>query len=294
MLISSNEARIGKVEANPYKKDGKTLVGKVAKISPLKEAILNSVNLIGGFNKTIQPGDEVLLKPNFNTADPPPGSSDPDFVKAVIELLYEHGAKKVILGESSRIQLSTRKVFAETGMLKKAEDAGAEIVFFEEGEWKKVRTGGAYLKTVSLPESALKPNKVVYTCCMKTHGFAKFTFSLKLAVGFMKPSERIGLHMRCLREKIADLNLVVNPHLILMDGRTCFISGGPATGELRNPNLVLASGDRIAIDVEALKTVASFEGSSLKDDPWSYTQIHKAVELGLGVKNDQEYSTING
>jgi len=92
---------IGKVEANPYKRDGKVLVSKVRDVHDLKEGILKCVNLIGGFNKIID--EEILLKPNFNTADPPPGSSDPDFVKAVIELLYEHGASKVILGEHACI-----------------------------------------------------------------------------------------------------------------------------------------------------------------------------------------------
>ncbi len=294
MLVSSVKDRIGMAGANPFKNDGRVLVGKVTKVSSSKEAILSSVNLIGGFSKVIQRGDDVLLKPNFNTADPPPGSSDPDFVKAVIELLYEHGAKKVVLGESSMLRLSTRKVLKETGMLKKAEEAGAEVAIFDEGEWRKVTTGGTYLKNVSLPETALASKKVVYTCCLKTHRFAKFTFSLKLAVGFMKPRERIRLHMRHLEEKVSDLNLVVNPHLIIMDGRKCFISGGPATGELRNPGLVLASGDRVALDVEALKTVAAFEGSSLRNDPWSYTQVRRAVELGLGAKNKQEYEVVDG
>jgi uncharacterized protein (DUF362 family) len=179
-------------------------------------------------------------------------------------------------------------------MLKKAVDAGAEVVVFDEGRWKQVATGGEYLKTVSLPETALASQKVVYTCCMKTHRFAKFTFSLKLAVGFMKPSERMRLHMRRLEEKISDLNLVVHPHLIIMDGRKCFISGGPATGELRHPGVVLAAGDRIALDVEALKTVAAFEGSSLREDPWSYTQVHRAAELGLGIKREHEYEVVAG
>ncbi|MDH5793561.1 MAG: DUF362 domain-containing protein, partial [Candidatus Bathyarchaeota archaeon] len=135
--------------------------------------------------------------------------------------------------------------------------------------------------------------KLVYVCCMKTHRWAKFTLSLKLAVGFMKPSERMLLHARNLEEKIADLNLVVHPDLIIMDGRKCFISGGPACGELRNPNVVLASGDRIAMDVEAIKIIQSFEGANLTDDPWSYTQIRRAVELGIGVKSEQDYKTIS-
>ncbi len=140
----------------------------------------------------------------------------------------------------------------------------------------------------------MESKKLVYAFCMKTHRFAKFTFSLKLAVGFMKPSERIRLHMRHLEEKVAELNLIIHPHLIIMDGRKCFISGGPATGELRNPGLILASGDRVALDVEALKTVGAYEGSSLRNDPWSYTQVRRAAELGLGVKNEQEYKIVEG
>jgi uncharacterized protein (DUF362 family) len=283
---------IGRVMENPFKKGGKVLVSNVpvpnVNGAYLKGNILKAVDLIGGFSKVVEKGDEILLKPNFNTSDAPPGSSDPDFVKAVIELLYEHGASRVILGESSMFSLSTRKVFEDTGMFKKAEEAGAEVVFFDEGKWVKVNMSGKYLKTVSLPERALEAKKLVYVCCMKTHRWAKFTLSLKLAVGFMKPSERMLLHARHLEEKIADLNLIVHPSLIIMDGRKCFISGGPACGELRNPKVVMASGDRIAMDIEAVKMIGSFEGSSLDADPWSYTQICRAVELGIGVKNEDD------
>jgi uncharacterized protein (DUF362 family) len=236
--------------------------------------------------------DEILLKPNFNTGDASPGSSDPDFVKAVIELLYEYGASKVILGESSMFSLCTRKVLEETGMLQKAEEASAEVVPFDEGKWMRAHTGGKYLKTVSLPETALKARKLVHVCCMKTHRWAKFTMSLKLAVGFMKPNERMRLHARKLEEKIADLNLVTHPNLIIIDGRKCFISGGLACGELREPNVVMASGDRVASDVEAVKVIKSYEGTSLTENAWSYKQIRRAAELGAGAKSEQEYRMI--
>jgi uncharacterized protein (DUF362 family) len=286
----SADVGIGRIRENPFRKDGKVLVSKVTSAygQGLKGNILKAVDLIGGFSKVVERGNEILLKPNFNTGDAPPGSSDPDFVKAVIELLYEHGASKVILGESSMFSLSTRKVLEDTGMLRKAEEAGAEVAPFDEGKWVKVSTGGKYLRTVSLPERALAAKKLVYVCCMKTHRFAKFTLSLKLAVGFMKPSERMLLHARNLEEKITDLNLVVHPDLIIMDGRKCFISGGPACGELRNSNVILASGDRTAIDVEAIKIIESFEDSNLTADPWSYTQIHRAVELEIGVKKEDD------
>ncbi len=290
MVCLGARAGIGVARENPFWKNDKALVSKVAsKEHDLKNGILKSVNAIGGFGKVVEKGDEIWLKPNFNTGDAPPGSSDPDFVKTVIELLCEHGAGRVIVGESSMLRASTRRIFEETGMLRRAEEAGAEVVFFDEGKWARVSTGGKYLRRVSLPERALKAEKLVYVCAMKTHRWAKFTLSLKLAVGFMKPNERVQLHMRHLEQKIADLNLVVHPSLAIMDGRVCFIDGGPACGELRNPNVVLASGDRIAMDVEAIKTIKAYEGCSLTDDPWSYAQILRAIELGLGAKSEQEY-----
>ena len=293
MVCLGTEVGIGTRRENVFVRDGKALLSKVSvEGQGSKESILRAVDLIGGFGKVVEKGDEIWLKPNFNTGDAPPGSSDPDFVKAVVELLYEHGAEKVFVGESSMSSLSTRKVFEETGMLKKAEEAGAEVVFFDEGKWVKVSTGGKYLKNVSLPESALHAKKLVHVCCMKTHRWAKFTLSLKLSVGFMKPWERGMFHARHLEEKIADLNLVVYPDLAIMDGRKCFISGGPACGELRTPDLVMASGDRTALDVEAIKVIKSYEGSSLTEDPWNYGQVRRAVELGFGIKSPEDYAVI--
>ena len=286
------EGAIGKQTFNPYKKNSKALVSKIKSNSNLKETILKAVNLIGGFQKVVEKDDEILLKPNFNSSNPPPASSDPEFVKAVIELLYEHGAARVMLGESSMQLLSTSKVLEKTGMIEKAKEAGAEIINFNKEKFVKVRIGGKYLKVASLPETALKVQKLVYVCCLKTHFRAKFTMSLKLAFGYVKRRERIRFHMRNLEEKIADLNLAVHPNLIIMDARKCFITGGPFSGDLRNPDFILASGDRVAIDVEGIKIIESFEGSNLKDDPWSYTQIQRAVELELGARNEQDYEVI--
>ncbi|NWG10842.1 DUF362 domain-containing protein [Candidatus Bathyarchaeota archaeon] len=288
----SVNAGIGKAKANAFVESGKALISKAKATRNVKADILRSVNLIGGFGKAIEKGDEVLLKPNYNSADPPPASSDPEFLKALVELLYEHGAGKVVVGESSMQATSTRKIMGKTGTLEALKDSGAEIVFFDEGEWVKVNVGGEHLKTVSLPEKALKANKLVYCCCMKTHFRADFSLSLKLAFGFAKGSERLAFHLSNLKEKLVDLNLVVHPSLIIMDGRKCFITGGPFNGEVRELNVVLASGDRIVMDVESIKIIESFEGAKLKDDPWSYTQIRHAVELGLGVKNEQEYKVV--
>jgi len=292
--MSSGLARIGRVGVNPYVREGKALLSKVAESGNVKQDILRSVNLIGGFEKVVEKGDEVWLKPNYNSADAAPATSDPDFVKAVVELLYEHGASRVVVGESSMQTLATRKVMEKTGAIVKVKEAGGELVFFDEDKWMKVDVGGKYLKRVSLPEKAMSVKKLVYVCCMKTHFQADFSMSLKLAFGFVKGSERLGFHLRNLQKKLVDLNKVVHPSLIIMDGRKCLVTGGPFHGEVCAPGVIMATGDRVANDVEGVKIIESFEGSSLKGDPWGYPQILHATQLGLGVRSSQEYAVLTG
>lgn len=280
---------------NVYKKDGKALVSKVKASSNLKGSIKKAVDLIGGLEKAVSRRDKVIVKPNFNSDDPFPASSDPEFVKAAVSLLYEAGASQVIIIESSGMPwLPTRKVLDKTGMLKVAEECGAELRILDGKEWIDVEIQGKRWKNVLIAKDALEENaKFVWLPCMKTHRYARFSLSLKLAVGILGFRQRNDLHSAYLEEKIAELNLVVHPDLIIMDGRKCFVTGGPAVGRVEEPNVILASGDRIAVDVEALKILQSYNADISPDiNPWEFSQIKHAIELGLGVKGEDEIVVI--
>ncbi|KPJ57181.1 hypothetical protein AMJ49_01030 [Parcubacteria bacterium DG_74_2] len=267
-------------------------VSKVKFENNLKESILKAVDLIGGFAKFIKTGDVVFLKPNFNTADPFPADTDPEFLKAIVELIYKYGAKLVMIGESATMSLNTRKVMEKLGIfeLEKMEIPPRIYVLEEWGWVKKKIADGKYLKSVSIPKILERADKLILLPCLKTHKYAKFTGSLKLSVGFMKPFQRVRLHLRNFQEKIAELNTLIHPTLIIMDARKCFINRGPTEGEVREPNLILASDDRVALDVEGIKIIQGFKGNSLKNiNSWELPQIKRAVELGIGVKSEKEY-----
>lgn len=285
-----------------FVKGDRPLVSKVAFTGDLKESIDIAVSLIGGIKRVVEKGDTVLLKPNYNTADPFPGSSDPDFIKAVIELLYEAGAGKVIVGERSAY-LDTQKVLEKAGIVKAAKEAGAEVrifgkngwqVIFDRKAWRRVKVpGGRYLHAVSVAKEALEMKKIVYVPLIKTHHAASFTGAIKLSMGFVKPFfDQITFHMRHLCEKLAELMLVMKPDLIITDARRVFITGGPAKGEIRTPNLILASGNQVATDVEGVKILQSYPENSLKVDVWDLVQIRHAVELGQGPRNEEEYEVV--
>ncbi len=280
---------------NVFIKNGKVLVSKVVASTDIKSSVRKAVDLIGGLKKVVSSGDRILVKPNFNSDDPFPASSDPEFVKTVVSLMYENGASGVVIVESSGLSwLPTKKVMEKMGMLRAAEECGAEVRILDDREWIDVEIGGKHWKSVSIAKDALEEDaKFVWLPCMKTHRYARFSLSLKLAVGLLDLSQRNDLHSSHLEKKIAELNLAVHPDLIIMDGRKCFVTGGPDVGRVEGPNLLLASGDRIAMDVEALKILKSYRAENRLDMPiWEFPQIKCAAELGLGVGSEDEISVV--
>jgi len=266
-------------------------MSKVAKVQAkedIKASIKEAVDEIGGFQSFINKGEVVLLKPNFNTADPPPASTDLGFLKAVVELVYECGAKIVMIGDSSTMSLNSRTVMEDKGVFELEKMARPPRVYvFDERSWiEKEIPGAQYLKKVSLTEYLDRTDKLILLPCLKTHSLAQFTGSLKLSIGCMEPTERTAVHQD-LEQKIAELNTIIHPDLVIMDGRICFINQGPSHGEIKEPNIVLASKDRVAIDGEGVKIIQSYEGNSLAGiDPWELPQVKRALELRVGEKSD--------
>jgi len=250
----------------------------------IKGTVSDTVDGLGGFGKYIDKGDVVLVKPNFNTADDPPARTEIDFLKAVVELVYEAGAKLVMIGESSTMSQNSRKVMEKSGVFALQDmEKPPRIYVFEEGRWvKKDIPNAKYLKGVHVPGLLDRADKLILLPCLKTHSYAQYTGALKLSIGFMKPLERVSLHARHLQEKIAELNLVIKPDLVVMDGRKCFINRGPSEGDVEEPGLVLASTDRVAIDIEGIKIIQGYKGNSLEGiDPMEMTQIKLSMEMGI-------------
>ena len=280
--------------SNVFMEEGKHLVGKTRVGGSLKESIRHAVDLIGGFEKTIQSGDHVTIKPNMNTADPYPASSASDFIKALGELILDAGAEKLRIVESSTILVSARGVAEKIGMLEVAEGLDAEFVFLDEHDWIKVKfPRGKYLKAGSLGKPIVNPGKLVLAPNLKTHRLARYTGAMKLFVGWIKKRDRIRMHARRLESKVVDLASYFKPSLVVMDARECFVTGGPAAGTIECAEVILASGDMVSVDVVGVKLLQSYGAKNRLDmDVWDVPQIRHAVELGIGAQSDEDIKVI--
>jgi len=278
---------------NPWCSNGQVLVARAIAGGDIRASVDRVIALLGHLGQAIERGDKVLVKPNFNSPDPYPGSTDLVFLRAVLDLLLEAGAR-VTVGESSGgIWRPTRNVFRKLGVFELLRHLDVELVAFEDKahDWVRIKINGYYLDTVTVPRSAYEADKIVYLPCMKTHRIARFSGALKLGVGFMHPGERRALHARNLEQKVAEINLVWQPDLIIMDGRKSFVSGGPDKGDLVEPGVIMASGDLVAIDVEALNILASYQAKNkLLPNPYDSPQIVIALRHNLGSK---EYKLIS-
>lgn len=241
-------------------------------------------------------GKEVLLKPNFNTADPFPGSTHNDTLRHLILELKDMGAKDITIGERSGPP-DTVDVMRQKGIYELAKGLGVGIINFEDlppDGWVRIKPPlSHWRKGLDVARPVVDSECFVSTCCLKTHRYGGvFTMSLKLSVGVTHKDNMTELHTSFLsmRKMIAEINYAYKPSLILLDGIVAFTDGGPMTGTRKNANLILAGTDRIAIDavgLAALKELGSNE-AIMERKIFEQEQIERAVELGLGIKKPDD------
>jgi len=241
---------------------------------------------------------DVLIKPNFNTADPAPGSTHNDTLVALVDELWQMGARSISVGERSYPR--TASVMEAKGIVPLLEARDARIIDFDalpDEDWVKVDAAGSHWRDgFRVARPVLEADCLVSTGCLKTHQFGGvFTLSLKLHVGVV-PTTRHGYdYMAELhgspyqQELIAEINAPFSPDLVVMDGVEVFVDGGPATGKRVRGDVVLAATDRVAIDavgVAILKQLGS-NAQVMTRPIFAQKQIARAVELGLGADSPE-------
>ena len=244
-------------------------------------------------------GKDVLIKPNFNTADPTPGSTHNDTLMALVDVLWKMGASSITLGERS--YPPTLQVMQQKGVIPLLEQKDVRIINFDDldkKDWIEFKPKGSHWPNgFRIARPIVESECLVSTCCLKTHQYGGiFTLSLKLHVGVV-PTSRNGFnYMTQLhqsphqRKMIAEINQPFKPQIVVMDGIDAFVDGGPMTGKHAKADAFLASTDRVALDavgVALLKYLGSND-QIMKRSIFDQEQIARAVELELGVTSPAE------
>jgi len=291
---------------------GYTMHRMKGRISPLNPPNTSSVFLVStndrekGIEKLLQKINlatykdaKVALKANYNSDDLFPASTHSDTIRAIINGLKGAGAAEITLAERSGVG-DTRRVLENLGVVRLAEELGSKVVALDDlgpENWSGVDSEGTHwLNGFKISKIFVESDRVVQTCCLKTHRFGgHFTMSLKNSVGLIAKSVP-GEHYDYMTElhsspyqrlMIAEINRFYSVDLVIMDAIEGFVKGGPESGELVKPNLLLASSDRVAIDAVGVALLRSYGTTQevMKGSIFDQEQISRAAELGVGVRS---------
>jgi uncharacterized protein (DUF362 family) len=220
-------------------------------------------------------GDTVLIKVASNSGNAYPATTDPVAIRAMVELLRERGAARVIVADMSGVQAvrfwrdglrgSSRELMEANGIARAAHESGAELHAFEEAGWdgffeERPTITGTWAGPVMLPAVLREADHVVLMPRCSRHVLAGSTLGLKAAVGWWRHDARLEYHRDAatFSEKTADANTVptilAKQRLVLTCATRMLTTFGPDNGWMHEPEtgLVMASPSVVAHDTVSL------------------------------------------
>jgi uncharacterized protein (DUF362 family) len=260
-------------------------------------------------------GDTVIIKPVLNSGNAYPATTSPIGIKAMVELLKDRGAGRVILMDMSgvehvklerkRLRGSSRELMNRCGMAQAGLAAGAELHFPEEDGWdaffeEHPDHGSSWKGPIMMPKIIKEADHVVLMPRTGRHVLAGSSLGLKAAVGWWRYDSRLEYHRDAstYHEKTAEANtvpsLLARQRLVLTTATKVLTTFGPDDGFVMEPEtgLVIASTSVLAHDIVSLAwlienrdATPEAEKTAVKDPATSQTVVtaaNRGVVMMLG------------
>lgn len=303
-------------------------VGRGASPKKMKDAVRTAAESATNFS-WLSKGDAVFIKPALNSGNPYPATTSPEAIGAVVEILKERGAGRVIVGDMCGIEHvkltqesvsgSSRSLMEASGMARAATAAGAELHFFEEAGWASFyedlpAAGSHWRQGLMMPSILKEVDHIILMPRCARHVLAGSTLGLKAAVGYWRTDTRLEYHRDAstFQEKTAEGNtvrtLIKKQRLVLSAADRILTTFGPDKGFVFQPEigLIMASESVVAHDMVSLAwllenrlAIPSSEKEGFKDPYGSQVMVsvanHWVVSKlgGLGQAIDSDRLTRN-
>jgi uncharacterized protein (DUF362 family) len=232
------------------RKDGQTI--SIVKGEDRAKTTAKAIELLGGIERFISPGDVVVIKPNVGFASPPllGATTHPDVITEVVRLCYQTGkAKKVIVIDNSINDPAS--CFAISGIGKAATEAGAEVLMPKSNLFSDMTLkGGSLIKNWPVYCGPLAgANKLISIAPVKNHERSGASMTMKNWYGLL--GGRRNIFHQDINGIIAELATMIKPTFVILDGTTSMITNGPTGGsvsDLKKTNTMIAATDMVAAD----------------------------------------------
>jgi uncharacterized protein (DUF362 family) len=230
---------------------GDAAVVQVKGASPY-EITKRAISEVGGMGRIVSRGDVVMVKPNigWNRAVEQAACTNPEVLRAVIELAFAAGARKIVVMDNTCHK--AEDCYQRSGIEAMARKAGAEVRFSDENRLVAHDFKGEVLGKWPVFRDHLEVDKFINVPVLKHHGSAGLTIAMKNLYGILG-GNRGKLH-RDMGENIADLANGFRSHLVVVDAFRVLMRNGPVGGRLSDVELrqtVIASTRIMHADVAA-------------------------------------------
>jgi uncharacterized protein (DUF362 family) len=236
-----------------------------------------AVAAIGGMERHVKPGYDVIVKPNvcvdYHTFEYA-ATTNPEVVAALVELCLAAGAKRVRVMDTP-FAGSAAVAYDRSGIADAVQAAGGQMEVMNRAKYREAAIPqGRDLARVSVYQDLLTADLVIDVPIAKHHNLARLTLAGKNLLGVI---EDPGLMHFGLGQRIADLVSLIRPKLTVVDAVRILMDNGPSGGSLddvRMTNTVIASHDIVAADAYAA-TLFGRTGSAID-------YVRAAADMGLG------------
>ncbi len=208
-----------------------------------------AVKTLGGMSRFVAKGDVVMVKPNIGWDRTPElaACTNPDVVKALVELCREAGAKKVVVMDNTTNQ--AQRCYVRSGIQAAAKEAGADVPFVNPRRVKAMAVKGEWLKDWDIIQDFIEADKIINVPIAKHHSLCRVTLGMKNWLGAVG-DPRNQLHQR-LDEAEVDLAAFFKPVLTVLDAYRILVRNGPQGGRPSDTKLlktIVAGTDYVAVD----------------------------------------------
>ena len=224
-------------------------------------------------------GKKVLIKPNvLRSSEAEEGIvTHPAVLKAVVEEVEEMKPASLIVGDNPGLfnYGANEESFEKTGLMSAAKDYYENIG----NDSVMVDFNPDFIPSVSISRSILEADIIISLPKFKTHGLTVMTGAIKNSYGFLPGAQKSRLHRVAgsperFHDVIVDVFRLRVPDFFIVDAVIGMEGNGPASTDLRNIGLILASNDAVALD----SVIARMMGL----DPGRLRFLKKAKKIGLG------------
>ena len=203
----------------------------------------------------VKPHGRTMIKPNVVISHEeifPHAFTRSEFLDGLFNAIKSRseGISELYIGERCGITIPTRHTFASAGYPKVLRKHGIRAEYFDEGRQVRVdlKHPDALRDFVLIPEGVMRCEFLINAPKFKAHPWTKVTFALKNYIGIQHDPQRLIDHDHMLHTKIADLQEVISPGFIAVDG----IIAGERTMLTPTPyplHLIVMGINPVAVDV---------------------------------------------